>query len=188
MRQYACLPEALGTDGEYSLVTVQDAHIESIRQWRNAQMDVLRQAHPISSGQQVRYYSEQIWPTLADPQPRNLLLTLLEGRRPVGYGGFVHIAWEHQRAEVSFLLDPVLTTDHSTYARIFSIYLGLLKRAAFDGLGFNRLFTETYAHRIEHIRVLENNGFRLEGRLRKHVRIGSEAVDSLIHGCLSDER
>jgi RimJ/RimL family protein N-acetyltransferase len=36
--------------------------------------------------------------------------------------------------------------------------------------------------------VLEANQFRLEGRLREHVRIGGTAVDSLIHGCLQDER
>jgi RimJ/RimL family protein N-acetyltransferase len=187
-RRYSCLPVASVSEGYFSLTTVQDAHIDSIRQWRNAQLDVLRQAACISSEQQERYFEREIWPRLTQPHPNNVLLVFLERERPVGYGGLVHIAWEHARAEVSFLLDPILTADIPTYSRYFSTYLDLLKRLAFDGLRLHRLFTETFANRTDHICVLEANRFRLEGRLREHVRIGGTAVDSLIHGCLNDER
>lgn len=188
MRRYACLPDAPITDGAFSLATVQDAHIERIREWRNVQMDVLRQSKPISREQQERYYEERIWPTLESPQPDNILLIFREGDRPVGYCGLVHVAWEHRRAEVSFLLDPDLAKDAAGYARYFSACLGLLRRLAFDALGFHRLHAETYAVRVEHIRVLESCGFRLEGRLRDHVWIDGTTVDSLIHGCLNVER
>jgi RimJ/RimL family protein N-acetyltransferase len=185
-RRYVCLPDEAVTQGEYSLVTVQDDHIEAIRQWRNAQIDVLRQAAPISPEQQVAYYAQHIWPALEVPQPANILLVLQQGSQPIGYGGLVHLAWEHRRGEVSFLLDTVLTADTTRHARLFEIYLGLIKTLAFDKLGLHRLCTETYAFRDGTIGVLEQSGFRLEGRLRDHVWVRGQWVDALMHGCLRD--
>lgn len=187
-RRYACLPETPFMTGGFSLVTVQDEHIESIRLWRNAQTDVLRQMEPITPDQQVRYYQEHIWPSLDQPHPRQILLSFLEGGRHIGYGGLVHMAWEHRRAEVSFLLDPVLAANVPVHCHYFALYLGLAKRIAFSALGLHRLHTETFAIRTDLIRELEANGFRLEGRMRDHVRIDDKAVDSLIHGCLHDDQ
>ena len=186
-QRYVCLPQTLPMDGEFALDSVGDIHIESIRQWRNAQMDVLRQEAPITQVAQQRYFETRIWPTLETPQPDNVLLVLLHQGRAIGYGGLVHIAWAHRRAEVSFLLAPELTLEEDTYARYFSCYLGLIKRLAFESLGMRRLFTETYAGRVHHMGVLESAGFRVEGRLREHVLIAGVPVDSVFHGILRNE-
>lgn len=186
MRHYACLPIEPVARGEYALSTVQDGHVELIRQWRNAQMDVLRQDAPIGLDQQQSYFASMIWPTLAEHQPSNILLTFYRHGRPIGYGGLVHVAWRHYRAEVSFLLEPELASDSASYAECFAAYLGLIKQVGFEVLGFQRLFTETYAMRTDHIAILESNGFTHEGRLRRHVIVDGEFVDSLIHGCLKD--
>ena len=61
-----------------------------------------------------------------------------------------------------------------------------MKRVAFDDLGFNRLFTETYAFRHEHISLLEKNGFRFEGKMKQHTMINGTFVDSLLHGYLRE--
>lgn len=187
MRRYACLPATPVTEGEFALVTVQDEHIEAIRCWRNAQIDVLRQAEPISPDQQVQYYAQQIWPSLNLAQPRNILVSYLRDGRPIGYGGLVHLAWEHRRGEVSFLLTPELAADPVRYPRYFALYLRLLQRVAFEHLGLQRLCTETYAFRTSTIEALEGAGFRLEGRLRRHVIVDGHPVDALMHGCLLDE-
>jgi RimJ/RimL family protein N-acetyltransferase len=184
---YACLPHPRVERDGFWVEAVQPCHIQAIRTWRNAQLEILRQPAPISPEQQEAYFAAQIWPTLATPQPENILLVFHEGERLIGYGGLVHIAWEHRRAEVSFLLDPQAASPAEAYARRFTAFLGLMKKLAFDELGFNRLFTETYAVRTEHIAVLEAAGFRREGVLRRHVRIDGRGIDSLIHGCLSDE-
>jgi RimJ/RimL family protein N-acetyltransferase len=181
---YACLPHPQVEQGGFWVETVQPGHIQAIRAWRNAQLDILRQAAPISPEQQEAYFAAQIWPALAAPQPANLLLSFHEGERLIGYGGLVHIAWEHKRAEVSFLLDPQAATPTEAYKRRFTAFLGLMKKLAFIELGFERLFTETYALRTDHIAVLEAVGFRREGVLRRHVRIDGRSVDSLMHGCL----
>ncbi len=185
---YVCLPQPkVERDGAW-VETVQPGHIQAIRTWRNAQLDILRQAAPISPEQQEAYFANQIWPTLGLPQPANILLSYHEGDRLIGYGGLVHIAWAHKRAEISFLLDPQMAAPAEAYARRFSVFLALMKKLAFDGLGFERLFTETYAIRTAHMAVLDAAGFHREGVLRQHVRIDGRGVDSVMHGCLkSDE-
>lgn len=182
---YACMTRPVLRAGTLSVRAVQKAEIEAIRRWRNAQMEVLRQAEPISPEQQEAYFVRHIWPQYALPRPDTILLSYREGDALIGYGGLVHIAWAHRRAELSFLLDPVHTTDEAAYARYFGGFLGLMKRLGFADLGLNRLFTETYATRPHHIAVLESAGFKREGVMREHVWIGGQPVDSILHGCLS---
>ena len=62
-------------EGDYELESVQPEHIEKIRQWRNEQMDVLRQSKPISKEQQIQYYEKHIWSELKSSQPKNILLS-----------------------------------------------------------------------------------------------------------------
>ena len=182
---YSCMPRHRLESGHFSLVAVQPNHIELIRQWRNDQMDVLRQVSVITLEQQKDYYSTHVWPEVTNSQPKNILLTFLDGDKPIGYGGIVHIAWEHRRAEVSFLLDPLLNKTNDIYADYFSTFLDLLFTLAFDDLGLNRLFTETYVMRKHHISVLEDSGFLREGVLKHHIRINDQPVDSVIHGITS---
>lgn len=183
--RYRCMPQARLETRSFAVSAVQPRHIEAIRRWRNAQLDVLRQAEPITEAQQQAYYASHVWPALDEERPANLLLVLEQAGEAVGYGGLVHIAWEHRRAEVSFLLDPRLAADETVYARHFTAFLALIKDLAFGDLGFNRLFVETYANRTHHISVLEAAGFVLEGVMRQHVFIDGRPVDSLVHGCLN---
>jgi len=146
---------------------------------------VLRQTEPITERQQTEYFSQHIWPTMTLRQPPNILMGFLQNDRLIGYGGLVHIAWEHRRAEISFLLDDIRAGDDARYAKDFLGFLYLIRQLAFEDLKFHRLFTETYALRTHHISVLENFGLRLEGVLRDHVHIGGDYVHSLIHGMIA---
>jgi len=185
---YACMKRPEITANEFAIAAVEPEHIEAIRLWRGAQIGVLRQLKPIGPEQQAAYYARYIWPDKVEAEPENILLIYLQQGRPIGYGGLVHIAWEHRRAEVSFLLDPELELEPERRARFFSAYLELIQSFAFDDLGLERLFTETYATRVRHMQTLERAGFRCEGRLRAHVRIDGEVIDSVFHGCLASER
>ena len=182
---YKCMPRTEIRDGIFSIQAVQSCHIESIRQWRNAQMDVLRQSSVITPEEQEIYYRKYVWSDTGAPQPKNILLAYLENNNLIGYGGLVHIAWEHRRAEISFLLAPQLTTISDDYFWYFSNFLCMMKVLAFDDLGLERLFTETYAMREDHMLVLEAMGFRREGILKHHVKIDDQPADSVIHGCLN---
>lgn len=175
------------SDGVLDLRAVQPADIEAIRQWRNAQMDVLRQTAPISPEEQERYFAEHVWSQTESPEPSQILLALESAGVLIGYGGLVHISWPNRRAEVSFLLTPDREKKADELIALFSRFLDLMKQLAFEDLGLRRLCTETFSHRTRHIAALEASGFRCEGRLREHVLIDGKPTDSFAHGLLAFE-
>lgn len=181
------MPRAFLSDERRRLRAIDPVDIEAIRQWRNAQLEVLRQSRPISGQEQADYFAQMIWPDKSEIRPTTILLAYLEDERLIGYGGLVHIQWDDRRAEVSFLLDPQRETDPNGRAVDFGRFLELIKEFAFVDLGLARLYTETYAMRERHIETLECHAFRPEGRLRSHVRVKGQPVDSLVHGCLASD-
>jgi hypothetical protein len=87
-----------------AISAVQPEHIESIRVWRNEQLDVLRQAHPISVDEQTAYFDRVIWHDMDSTTPRQILVAIHLSGEFIGYGGLVHLSWSDQRGEVSFLI------------------------------------------------------------------------------------
>ena len=171
---------------DYQLIPIRYEDREPIRAWRNAQLEVLRQAAPLTAEQQETYFQRVVLPLFEQEQPGQLLFSLLRNGTLVAYGGLVHISWSDGRAEVSFLADPTRAADPSIYRDDFEAHLRLLGQVAFEALKFNRLFTETYDIRPAHVAVLEQAGFQLEGRLRQHVRLAPDTfADSLMHGQLA---
>lgn len=184
---YRVLPEARIAKGDIALRAVEPEDIEAIRQWRNAQINVLRQSAPITSEEQVRYFSTYVWPEKLKAEPARILLAIEDSDELVGYGGLVHISWPNRRAEVSFLLKPDLERHKKIRGMFFGDFLRLLQILAFEELGLHRLFTETFKYRAAHIATLEMAGFRLEGCMRAHVFIDGVPTDSLLHGCLTSD-
>jgi RimJ/RimL family protein N-acetyltransferase len=186
-QEYACLSTQRFERGDYAAIPVAADHIERIRQWRNAQITSLRQAAPITEAQQLQYYRNAIWPQSGLRQPDNILFAFLHRDRHVGYGGLVHVAWAHKRAEISFLLDPIYVSQPNVYAEHFLHFLELMKQVAFGDLALNRLYTETYAFRVHHMSVLEAAGWQVEGTMRSHVIVDGKETDSVLHGYLRSD-
>ena len=183
---YRPLPQAEYHHDAYRLVPIRYNDREPIRAWRNAQLDVLRQAAPLTSEQQDAYFQRIVLPLFEQEKPGQLLFSLLHNDELVAYGGLVHISWADLRAEVSFLVDPARAAAPAAYRQDFRAHLRLLGQVAFKGLKFNRLFTETYDIRPAHIAILEETGFQLEGRLRQHIQLATGTfTDSLMHGQLA---
>jgi len=90
-----CLKQQRFEKGGYAIVTVRPENIEPIRCWRNAQLDVLRQNAPITPPQPETYFARNIWPTMADTEPSNILMALLLDDVHIGYGGLVHLPWRY---------------------------------------------------------------------------------------------
>ncbi|MBF9143943.1 GNAT family N-acetyltransferase [Hymenobacter properus] len=188
MTTYRPLSQAEYRWQDYQLVPIRYEDREPIRAWRNAQLQVLRQAAPLSAEQQDAYFKRVVLPLFEQEQPGQLLFSLLHRGELVAYGGLVHISWADLRAEVSFLVEPGRAADAATYREDFRAHLRLLGQVAFEGLKFNRLFTETYDIRPAHVAILEECGFRLEGRLRQHVQLAPGTfADSLMHGQLATD-
>jgi RimJ/RimL family protein N-acetyltransferase/2-polyprenyl-3-methyl-5-hydroxy-6-metoxy-1,4-benzoquinol methylase len=177
----------LRSDG-YSCVPLREQDAETIRQWRNAQVSVLRQTGTITLSEQMRWFDSVVRAAHAAENPPVLLFSILDSEaRLIGYGGLTNIDWDHKRAELSFLVDPARARDEATYRRDFRSFLSLIKKWALGDLGLDRVFAETYAFRAAHIHILEEAGFRLEGRLRGHTIQQGKRVDSLVHAiCRTD--
>lgn len=178
---YTCLTKQVFSFGDYSLATIQPEDIEDIRQWRNGQMEVLRQSAQISFEQQVAYYQRSIWPTMGDSAPANILLTFFWKGERIAYGGFVHIDWSNSTAEVSFLCGIKIVNDQERYTTIFSAFLESIKHVAAKDLDFKCLYSETYSFRTFHLSILEKNGFLMYGIKRNAVWVDDSQFDSLLH-------
>jgi RimJ/RimL family protein N-acetyltransferase len=186
--KYKCLRKIAYKDGEHILAPLREQDMEPIRTWRNEQIQVLRQRKELTTREQNQYYDYFIRPNFFTEEPKTMLFGYFFKNKLIGYGGLTNIEWEDMRAEVSFLLNTMLTNDETAYAYHFFSFLDILKTIAFKELKLNRLFTETYDIRNFHTTTLEKSGFVFEGRMREHVMINNKPVDSLVHGLLKEDK
>lgn len=186
-KKYICLKHQKYFLDEYCLAVIQRKDIEKIRKWRNKQLNVLRQLNPISTKQQVEYFSNNIWPSMKESQPKNILFTFFWKEKQIGYGGLVHISWHNKNAELSFLLSPKYMLRDDIYEKHFNKYIRMLLNIAFKDLNLHRISTETYSFRKKTINILEKNSFKLEGIERDQTLINGKFYNSFIHGILNQK-
>ena len=171
----------------YELTSIRMEDAETIMKWRNEQMSALRQSAPLTTSEQKNYFDNVVKPGLSQKQPDLILLRFTFENSLIGYGGLVHIDWENQRAEVSFLLETERGKDTFQYGRDCSVFLNLLMRCAFDTLDLNKIYTYSYSHRSFHVNAVEASGFRRDGVLREDTKVDGEWVDAVIASCLKSE-
>ncbi len=185
---YKCLPvqNFQGQNG-YSIVPLRKEDMETIRLWRNAQIDILRQKSPLSAEEQKHYFDKILVPSFEQPEPSQILFSYLLNNQFIGYGGLTHIDWQAKRGEISFLIDPEIHEANPEFYEKFLQFLSLLSQVAFKILSFNKLTAEVYAFRAPLIAILEEFGFQQEGRLRAHVMKQDKLIDSFLYGLLKED-
>jgi len=184
---YIILKGFRGSFRGYELTSIRTEDAETIMKWRNEQMSALRQSAPLTPSEQKNYFDNVVKPSLSQKQPNLILLRFTFENSLIGYGGLVHIDWENQRAEVSFLLDTERGKDTFQYGRDCSVFLNLLMRCAFDTLDLNKIYTYSYSHRSFHVNAVEASGFRRDGVLRQDTKVNGEWVNAVIASCLKSE-
>jgi RimJ/RimL family protein N-acetyltransferase len=180
---YACAPGLAAAAVPYALRPLRWDDREPIRQWRNDQIEVLRQDRPLSADEQDHYYLDVIAPQMAAERPPQILVAMTHDDALIGYGGIVHLSWPDRRGEVSFLTDTT-RLDEATFTADWRAFLDLLLPVARDVLDLHKLTTETYEVRTTLIPILEQHGFVLEGTLREHHLLDGRWVTSLAHGII----
>ncbi len=184
INKYSILKKEFYNFNTFSITSLRKGDIFKIKDWRNSQLEILRQKQPLTDTDQENYFNNKVVPTFRQEHPKIMLFSFLRDSECVGYGGLTNIDWESLRCELSFLVDPNIYYDNEQYEISFTAFISMIKSITFDELNFNRIFTETYDIRPFHIRILEKNGFLLEGRMLQHVFIDKKLTDSLIHGFL----
>jgi RimJ/RimL family protein N-acetyltransferase len=185
--KYKALKQNDFSCGDYILVSIRQEDMERIRQWRNAQMSVLRQSVKLSPGHQKLYFENVIKSSFDDKETKQLLFSLIKNNQLIGYGGLVNISWKDKRAEMSFLLDDQIANKKNLYKEDMTNFIYLIKKLVFEEMKFNRVFTETFAFRAFHISILEENGYVKEGILRDHILVSGKFYDSIIHGIIKGD-
>ena len=71
---------------------------------------------------------------------------------------------------------------------IMTDVVGAYIKYAFDELQLLNLVAHVFEFNAASARVLEKNGFKLEGKLRKHYQKDGELVDARIYGLLKEDR
>jgi len=173
-------------NGRY-LFPISKEHIYMLKDWRNSQMDVLRQWRPLTENNQDEWFqqisrdnNQVIFSLMAKDDQKNCMFL-------IGYCGITNIDFRNRRGEISFLVNPVRVKDEKLYRQDLLSALYMLCEYGFGRLNLNKLFTETFESRNQHISILEGFGFCLEGRLREHVFVNGQYQVSLIHSVLSSE-
>lgn len=188
VKKYKCLKSQAYFLDNYSLATIQPGDIEDIRSWRNGQLDVLRQKTLISQSQQKKYFSDMIWPSMNFIHPKNILFSFFYKGKRIGYGGLVHISWLKKTAEMSFLLDTKYLVNDSKYKTYFKIYIDLILFVAFKCFKFDKVITETYSFRKNHINILEKSGFIVKKIIKNNLIINEKYFDSIFHEMFNDKK
>lgn len=183
---YVCAPDLTSQSGPYSLRPISWEDREPIRQWRNAQIDVLRQDRPLTQEDQDHYFLTVIEPQMRSPRPEQVLVSLLHEGEIIGYGGPVHIAWPHRRGELSYLTAPERRL-HPTFRQAdWDAFMGMLVPLCRDQLRLHRLTTESFESRADIVDLLLSAGFENEGTLREHHWWDGRWHTSRLHGLLID--
>lgn len=164
---------------DYKLTSIKIDHIQKIRNWRNQQIKNLRQEKKIKKNEQIKYFKKNIFPEYSKIRPKNILLSLYNQNKLIGYGGLVHINWNHRRSEISLVLKTDLEKS-SKKKIIFNNFIKMIKMISFDQLRLNKIYTETYSFRKKEIKILSKNGFKIEGKLKEHIKFKSKYYDSII--------
>jgi len=184
---YQSLKKSEFAKGDFAIVSIREMDMESIRIWRNAQMNVLRQNAEITKEAQQIYFDKVIKSLFSNIAPSQLLFSFLQKNVIIGYGGLVNISWRDKRAEMSFLVKPEIAQNNSEYQKVMSEFISLIKELVFTEMNFNRLYTETYEFRDFHISILLENGFYEEGKMREHIFEDGKFYDSILHSILKKD-
>jgi len=185
--KYVALDQNEFVVGDYVIIPIRQVDMESIRQWRNAQMSVLRQATKLSPDDQAWYFKNVVKSFFTDNQTKQILFSFLKNDQLIGYGGLVNLSWKDKRAEMSFLLDDQRAKKKLLYKEDMSNFISLMKKVVFEEMKFNRMFTETYDFRKYHMVILEENGYKKEGVLRDHIIESEKFHDSIVHGIIKGD-
>lgn len=169
--------------GAFSLIPIRDEDKYAILEMRNEQIYHLRQAEVLTKDKQEHYFSEVVSRLFEEDKPTQILFSFLRDDQFIGYGGLVHINWIDKNAEISFIMKTEL--EKESFSFIWTNYLSLLEKTAFEDLKFHKIFTYAFDLRPHLYEVLDEAGFKEEARLKEHCFFDGKYIDVVIHSKLN---
>jgi len=158
-----------------TLGKIERKHLPLIKSWRNSQREILRQNKILTDIDQNKWFN------FIQKDARQKLFSLFENGNLFGYCGLTNIDRENKRAEISFLVNPDRVKNSRTYKEDFLFALSALCNEGFRKLKLNKIFTETFEYRKNHMKILESFGFKKEAVMQKHYYKKGIFYNSIIH-------
>ena len=164
---------------DFEITPIRFEHRYQIMDWRNEQINLLRQKNKLTKQEQDNYFKKIIFKQFQLQKPTQILFSFFYQNKLIGYGGLVHINWIHKNAEISFLLKTELNKKN-TYHESFKIFLFLIEKVAIS-INLHKIFTYGYdLFQYRFYPLIELN-FHKEATLKKHKKINGKLIDILIY-------
>jgi RimJ/RimL family protein N-acetyltransferase len=179
MNTYKCLNQNEFQYNEYKIVPIRYEDRLDIMKWRNEQIYHLRQEKPLTEKGQENYFKNTVSELFIEEKPNQILFSLLKNNICIGYGGLVHINWIDLHAEISFIMDTELESDN--FEEIWSNFLYLIDKVAFNDLKIHKLNTFAYDLRPHLYDILEKNNYKKEAILKEHKYFNFKFIDVIVH-------
>jgi RimJ/RimL family protein N-acetyltransferase len=183
MRVYRALKTQEFKKDEYCLTPIRHEDRFRIMKWRNEQIYHLRQNEALTVEKQDNYFNTTVASLFNEESPNQILFSLLEGNKCIGYGGLVHINWIDKNAELSFIMETQLEKDAFNF--YWSKFLAIIEKVAFEDLSFHKIYTYAFDLRPYLYTVLEGNGLKREAVLKDQFLIEGEYRDVVIHSLIN---
>lgn len=180
MKSYKVLNNQKFSTGAFSIIPIRFEDRLSILKWRNEQLYHLRQSRLLTEKDQELYFENVVNKLFEQDQPGQVLFSYMENEVCIGYGGLVHINWIDKNAEVSFIMNTEL--EKQSFAKHWTIFLGLIELVAFKDLNFHKLCTYAFDLRPHLYEIIENAGYIKEGILKEQCLFNGKYKDVILHG------
>lgn len=179
---YKVLQKQIYIFENYSIVPIRYEDRFDIMKWRNEQIYHLRQNEILTVEKQNKYFDTVVSKLFDANKPDQILFSYLENNICIGYGGLVHINWIDNNSEISFIMNTKL--EKNDFDKHWTIFLTLLKEAAFQDLRLHKIYTYAFDLRPHLYPIFEKNGFRKEAVLKDHCLCSGKYKDVVIHSIL----
>lgn len=163
------------------MVPVRYADRYEIMQWRNEQIDILRQKEILTEEKQDNYFREVIAKLFDEKKPTQLIFSLLLNNQLIGYGGLVHIDWNKRTAEISFLNKTERANDLKKFAQDWIAFLDMIEKVAFKNANLYSINTYAYNLRPYLYPILESAGFIKDENKKRSLIDTDKYSDIVIH-------
>ncbi|MCB5270272.1 MAG: GNAT family N-acetyltransferase [Candidatus Cloacimonetes bacterium] len=136
-------------------------------------------------------YSEDRWLSFLERFPELVesdLIFMLKNTTNNEYLGYTRLGdfnCRNKRAELSYYFPA-----ENRYKGYGTVIMGLCMAMAFDREFFwplHKIYAETSSYNTPSIRLLENSGFTLDGKIRAHYWLGGEKYDQYVYTLLRSE-
>lgn len=154
---------------------IKKEYLPFLKDWRNRQRDILRQVKLLTDSDQKKWFKK------IQTDKNQKLFGILENGKFIGYCGLTPINHDNKRAEISFLVNPIIARQAKHYEAVFLVVLEHLKKYGFKTLKLHKIFAETVQFRKHHMKILEKSSLVKEAVLKEHYFKHGKFQDTIVH-------